>query len=141
MGKSYGSSLPETKLRVALADSLRRLAADHDGTALIVAKIVGSMMIEKGPDTWFKLSRISDLTGLSPAIVAGILHRLRRRGRLHFERRDGVDREYRFTIPVKCQGGSSEIASGAKRADDPNAPMTIRRGTTSWVKRSGNALR
>jgi hypothetical protein len=84
---------------------LQRLAADHDGTALIVAKTIGSLMIEDGLGAWFKLSRICDLTGQSPSIVAGILHRLRRRGRLYVERRgdvrEGVDPEYRFTIPTK----------------------------------------
>jgi hypothetical protein len=106
MGKSYRASLSDTTgLGVVLADWLRRLAADHDGVALIVAKTVGSLMIEEGPDLWFKLSRISYLTGLSPDLIAGILYRLRRRGRLHFERRDeghdGVDSEYRFTVPTE----------------------------------------
>ena len=103
MAKSYQP--PETNLGVTLDKWLQRLVADHDGTALIVAKTVGSLMFEDGPDMWFKLSRISDLTGQSPNIVAGILHRLRHRGRLHFERRDdrhdGVDQEYRFTIPTE----------------------------------------
>jgi hypothetical protein len=103
MAKSYRT--PETKLGVALDEWLRRLAADHDGAALIVGKTVGSLMIVDGQNMWFKLSRISDLTGQSPDIVAGILHRLRGRGRLHFERRDdrhdGVDPEYRFTIPTE----------------------------------------
>ena len=101
MGKS---SPLETKLGLALEDWLRRLAADHAGVALIVAKAVGSLMIEEGLDMWFKLSRISYLTGLSPDLIAGILYRLRRRGRLQFERRDrhdGVDPEYRFTVPTE----------------------------------------
>jgi hypothetical protein len=105
MGKDSGTSLPETKPGVTIAEWLHRLAADHGGTALIVAKTVGSLIIEDGPDMWFKLSRISCLTAQSPNIVAGILSRLRRRGRLHFERRDdrhdGVDPEYRFTIPTE----------------------------------------
>jgi hypothetical protein len=88
-----------------IAAWLRLLSADHDGTALIIAKTIGSMMIEDGPDKWFRLSRISDLTEQSPATIAGILHRLRRRGRLHFERRDeqydGVDPEYRFILPTE----------------------------------------
>jgi hypothetical protein len=89
----------------SLSKWLRRLAADHDGAALIVAKTVGSLMIEDGPGAWFKLSRICDLTGQSDAVVAGILYRLSRRGRLHFKRRDdrhdGIDPEFRFTIPTK----------------------------------------
>jgi hypothetical protein len=87
-----------------IAEWPRGLAADHDGAALIVAKTVGSLLIEDGPCAWFKLSRICDLTGQSPE-VAGILYRLSRRGRLHFRRRDerhdGVDPEYRFTIPTE----------------------------------------
>jgi hypothetical protein len=105
MGKSYRTFPPETNLGIDLDQWLRRLAADHDGPALIVAKTVGSLMFENGPDMWFKLSRISDLTRVSPHIVAGILYRLRHRGRLHFERRDdrhdGLDPEYRFTIPTE----------------------------------------
>jgi hypothetical protein len=100
----------------ALAEWLRRLVADHDGTALIVAKTVGSLIVEDGRDGWFKLSRICGLTGQSPAVVDGILHRLQHRGRLDFERRDGsqsgrrngyrnghdgADPEYRFTIPTE----------------------------------------
>jgi hypothetical protein len=96
---------PETEQGVALTEWLLRLAADHDGAALIVAKTVGSLMIEDGQDMLFKLSRISGLTGLSPDHITGILYRLRRRGRLHFERRDdrhdGVDPEYLFTIPAE----------------------------------------
>jgi hypothetical protein len=88
-----------------IAHWLRRLAADHDGVALIVAKTVGSLMFEDGQDSWFQLRRISGLTGQSPEVVAGILYRLRGRGRLHFERRedrqDGVNPEYRFSIPTK----------------------------------------
>ena len=106
MGKRYRAPLPDsTRLGVDLAVWLRRLAADHDGAALIVAKTVGSLMIEDGQDMWFKLSRICDLTGQSSEVVAGILHRLRGRGRLHFERRDdrhdGIDPQYRFTIPTE----------------------------------------
>ena len=122
MGKRYRAPLPDgTRLGVDLAVWLRRLAADHDGAALIVAKTVGSLMIEDGQDMWFKLSRICDLTGQSPEVVAGILERLRRRGRLDFGRRDGSqgrhdgdhhgrqhadrhddgDPEYRFTIPTE----------------------------------------
>jgi hypothetical protein len=89
MGKSCRASHRDTtRLGVVLADWVQRLAADHDGTALIVAKTVGSLMIEDGPDMWFKLSRISYLTGLFPDIITGILYQLRRRGRLQFERRD-----------------------------------------------------
>lgn len=84
MAKSYQP--PETNLGVTLDKWLQRLVADHDGTALIVAKTVGSLMFEDGPDMWFKLSRISDLTGQSPNIVAGILHRLRHRGRRNEQR-------------------------------------------------------
>jgi hypothetical protein len=88
-----------------IAAWLQQLASDHDGVALIVAKTVGSLMIEDGPDMWFKLSRICALTGQSPAIVAGILYRLRHRGGLYFKRRsdphEGVDPEYQFTIPRK----------------------------------------
>jgi hypothetical protein len=88
-----------------IAAWLRRLAADHRGPALMVAKTVGSLLIEDGPCAWFKLSRICDLTGQPHAVVAGILHRLSRRGRLHFQRRDqrhdGVDPEYRFTLPTE----------------------------------------
>jgi hypothetical protein len=119
MGKS---SLLKTNLGLGLEDWLRRLAGDHDGAALLVAKTVGSLMFEDGPDGWFRLSRIRDLTGQPPAVVAGILQRLRRRGRLDFERRDGsqsgrhdgdhhgyqqagrhddADPEYRFTIPTE----------------------------------------
>jgi hypothetical protein len=80
------------------------LVTDYDGTALIVAKTIGSLMIEDGPRSWFKLRRISSLTGQSPEVVAGILYRLRGRGRLHFERRDdhqdGVNPAYRFAIPA-----------------------------------------
>jgi hypothetical protein len=105
MGKSYRTLLPEPNLGVVMGEWLQLLAADHDGVALIVAKTVGSLMIEDGPDMWFKLRRISGLTGQSPQVVAGILHRLRGRGRLHFERRDdrqdGVNPEYRFTIPAE----------------------------------------
>jgi hypothetical protein len=50
-------------------------------------------------------SRISDLIGVSPHIVAGILYRLRHRGRLRFQWRedchDGLDPEYRFTLPTE----------------------------------------
>jgi hypothetical protein len=122
MGKSYRAFRPDTKLGVHLEPWLRRLAADHDGVALIVAKTVGSLMIEDGQESWFRLSRICDLTGQSPAVVAGILQRLRRRGRLDFGRRDvsqggchdadhhgrqhagrhdDADPEYRFTIPAE----------------------------------------
>jgi hypothetical protein len=54
--------LPDTTQGAAIAEWLQRLAADHDGTALIVAKTVGSLMIEDGPGAWFKLSRICYLT-------------------------------------------------------------------------------
>jgi hypothetical protein len=106
MGNSYRASHPDTtRLGVVLTEWLRRLAADHDGTALIVAKVVGSLMFEDGAEMWFKLSRICDLTGQSSDVVAGILYRLRHRGRLQYERRDdrhdGVDPEYRFTIPTE----------------------------------------
>jgi hypothetical protein len=124
MGKCYEASHPDTtRLGIVLAEWLRRLAGDHDGAALLVAKTVGSLMFEDdGPDGWFRLSRICDLTGQSPAVVAGILRRLRRRGRLDFERRDGSpggrhdgdhhgrqhagryddsDPQYRFTIPTE----------------------------------------
>jgi hypothetical protein len=105
MGNSYRAFGPDTELGVLLDDWLRRLAADHDGRALIVAKTIGSLMIEYGPRSWFKLRRISNLTGQSPDVVAGILYRLRSRGRLHFERRNDhqydVDPEYRFTIPTE----------------------------------------
>jgi hypothetical protein len=88
MGKSYRAFPPETNLGIDLAGWLRRLAADHDGPALVVAKAVGSLMFEDGPGMWFKLSRISYLTGLSPDMITGILHWLRRRHPLQFERRD-----------------------------------------------------
>jgi hypothetical protein len=105
MTKGYAAPLPDTTQGVAIAEWLQRLAADHDGPALIVAKTVGSLMIEDGPSAWFKLSRICYLTRQPDAVVAGILSRLRQRGRLHFERRnerhDGVDPEYRFTIPAE----------------------------------------
>jgi hypothetical protein len=105
MGKDSRTSLPETKPGVTIAEWLHRLAADHGGTALIVAKTVGSLMFEEGAEVWFKLSRICDLTGQPDAVVTGILYRLSRRGRLHFRRRDerhdGVDPEYRFTIPTE----------------------------------------
>jgi hypothetical protein len=121
MGKS---SPLETKLGVALEDWLRRLAGDHDGVALIVAKTVASLMILDGPDMRFGLTRICDLTGQSPEVVAGILQRLRRRGRLDFERHDSSqggrhdgdhqgrqhagrhddsDPQYRFTIPTEMR--------------------------------------
>jgi hypothetical protein len=94
-----------TPLSTVIDAWLRQLAADHDGVALIVAKTVGSLMIEDGLEMWFKLNRISDLTELSPGIVAGILYRLRERGRLYFKRRgdhqEGVDPEYQFTLPRK----------------------------------------
>jgi hypothetical protein len=70
-----------------IVEWLRRLAADHDGAALIVAKTVGLLMMGDGHDRWFKLRRIAGLTGQAPEVVAGNLHRLRGRGRLHFERR------------------------------------------------------
>jgi hypothetical protein len=57
-------------LTIDIATRLQELAADHDGVALIVAKTIGSLMIEDGPEKWFKLSRISHLTGLFPRIVA-----------------------------------------------------------------------
>jgi len=106
MGNSYRASLPDTtRLGVVLTDWLRRLAADHDGVSLVVAKTVASLMIVDGPDMWFRLSRISDSAGQYPGAVAGILRRLRHHGRLHYERRDdrhdGVDPEYRFTIPTE----------------------------------------
>jgi hypothetical protein len=105
MGNSYRAFRPDTELGVLLDDWLRRLAADHDGRALIVAKTIGSLMIEDGPRSWFKLRRISSLTGQSPEVVAGILYRLRGRGRLRFQRRDdrqdGLNPEYRFTIPTE----------------------------------------
>jgi hypothetical protein len=38
---------------------LQRLAADHDGAALIVAKTVGSLMFEDGPRAWYEaMSRV-----------------------------------------------------------------------------------
>jgi hypothetical protein len=105
MAKGYRAPLPDTTQGAAIAKWLQRLAADHDGTALIVAKTVGSLLIEDGPGAWFKLSRICDLTGQPDAVVAGILSRLSRRGRLHFKRRDerydGVDPEFCFTIPAE----------------------------------------
>jgi hypothetical protein len=105
MGKRYTGPLPGIGLNDKLAAWLQQLAADHDGDALFVAKTVGSMMIEQGPGTWFRLSAICALAEQPSAIVEGILHRLRRRGRLHFERRDeqydGVAPEYRFTIPTE----------------------------------------
>src|SRR5262249_47270336 len=101
MGKRHRAPLPE--LGVVLADWLRRLAADHDGAALSVAQAIASLIIEDGQEMWFALRRISDLTEVSTDNVAGILRRLRHRGRVHFERRDdrrdGVNPEYRFTIP------------------------------------------
>jgi hypothetical protein len=94
-----------TPLSTDIAAWLQQLAADHDGVALIVAKTVGSLMIEDGPKMWFKLNRISDLTGLSPGIVAAILYRLRHRQRLYFKRRgdrdEGVDPEFQFILPRK----------------------------------------
>jgi hypothetical protein len=73
-GKSYRALLSEPNLGVVLGEWLQRLAADHDGTALLVAKTIGSLMIEDGPDMWFKLSRISYLTGPAPEIITGILY-------------------------------------------------------------------
>jgi hypothetical protein len=95
-----------TPLSTMIDEWLRRLVADHDGmAAVIVATTIGSLMIEEGPHKGFKLSRLSELSGLSPGIVVGILHGLRRNRRLFFKRRgdlrDGVDHEYRFTIPTK----------------------------------------
>jgi hypothetical protein len=61
------ASLPDTpRLGVVLAEWLLRLAADHDGVALIVANTVGALMFEDGRNMWFKLRGISDLTGVSP---------------------------------------------------------------------------
>ena len=78
MGNSYRASLPDTtRLGVVLTDWLRRLAADHDGVSLVVAKTVASLMIVDGPDRWFRLSRISDSAAQYPGAVAGILRRLR----------------------------------------------------------------
>jgi hypothetical protein len=92
-------------LSTVIAAWLQQVAADHVGPPLIVAKIVGSLMIEHGPDMWFRLSDISELTGQSPGIVAGILYRLRHRGRLYFKRRsehhEGVDAEFQFILPRK----------------------------------------
>jgi hypothetical protein len=70
-----------TPLSTKIAAWLQRLAADHGVPALIVAKIVGSTMIEKGADigeglavnSRLQLSRISDLTKLSPTIVFGMV--------------------------------------------------------------------
>jgi hypothetical protein len=94
-----------TPLSTVIAAWLQQLAADHEGAALIVAKTVGSLMIEDGPEMWFNLKRISALAEQSPSVVAPILHRLRLRRRLRFERRgdlqDGVDHEYRFIIPTE----------------------------------------
>jgi hypothetical protein len=105
MGKGYTAPLRDTTQHPDIATWLHRLAADHDGAALIVAKTVGSLLIEDGPCAWFKLSRICDLTGQPNAVVTDILYRLSRRGRLYFRRRDechdGVDPEYRFTIPTE----------------------------------------
>jgi hypothetical protein len=100
---STGAQAPQPELSIINTKWLHRLATDHDGAALIVAKTVGSLMIEDGPQAWFKLSRICELTGQPAAVVAGILSRLSRRGRLRFNRRDdrydGVDPEFHFTIP------------------------------------------
>jgi hypothetical protein len=94
-----------TPLSNLIAAWLHQLAADHDGVALNVANTVGSLMIEDGPKMWFKLNRISDLTGLSPGVVSAILYRLRHRGRLYFKRRsgrdEGVDPEFQFILPRK----------------------------------------
>jgi hypothetical protein len=57
MGKTYGGFFPATELGEKVDKWLQRLAADHDGVALIVAKTIGSLMIEDGADEWFKLSR------------------------------------------------------------------------------------
>jgi hypothetical protein len=73
MGRNYSASPPQTKLGVGLDAWLRRLIADHDGTALIVAKVVGSLIIEV---IRFRLNRVCDLTG---HVLAGFLDRLRRR--------------------------------------------------------------
>jgi hypothetical protein len=94
-----------TPLSTEIAAWLQRLAADHDGDALNVAKTVGSLMIEDGPEMWFKLNRICALTGQSPASVAAILYRLRHRRRLYFKRRsdrhEGVGAEFQFILPRK----------------------------------------
>jgi hypothetical protein len=47
MGKSYRVFRPDTKLGVFLEGWLRRLAADHDGPALIVAKTVDGRTLVK----------------------------------------------------------------------------------------------
>jgi hypothetical protein len=41
-----------TPLSTVIAAWLQQLAADHDGVALIVAKTVGSLLIEDGPRAW-----------------------------------------------------------------------------------------
>jgi hypothetical protein len=98
-------SFPGTELGDKLTEWVRRLAADHDGAALIVANTVAALMFEDGAEMWFKLSRICALTEQSPVIVAGILSRLRHRGRLYFKRRsdphEGVDPEFQFILPRK----------------------------------------
>jgi hypothetical protein len=95
-----------TPLSTVIAEWLQQLAADHDGVAFIVAKTVGSLMIEDGPEMWFKLNRISYLTGLPPGVVAAVLYRLRHRHRLYFKRRgdrdEGIDAaEFQFILSRK----------------------------------------
>jgi hypothetical protein len=71
------------------------------------------LMIEDGPSAWFKLRHICDLTRQSPELVAGILHRLRARGRLGFERRcPEVRAEFRFTIPTDLSAPVERVRVG-----------------------------
>jgi hypothetical protein len=87
-----------------LSDWLRQLAADHDGPALIVAKAVASIMVDASSDHWIALRRVCEITGLPSDTVAGILYRLRQRGRLGFDRRGPELRaEFHFTIPTDTQ--------------------------------------
>ena len=68
--------------------TLDRLQA-FDGAFLrhLEEQQIGFLMI-RAARTCGSRSRISYLTRLSPDIITSILYRLRRRGRLHFERRD-----------------------------------------------------
>jgi hypothetical protein len=132
-----------TPLSTVIAEWLQQLAADHVGVAFIVAKTVGSLMIEDGPEMWFKLNRISDLTEQSPAIVAGILHRLRRRGRLHFVRRDdpraGVEaqrsRNIFFSLPAPTLWLAGAMTCGASQ-ERARVSSPLRAGTVRWRSRS-----
>jgi len=110
---------------------LHQVAADHDGMPLIVAKAVAAIMVDASSDHWIALRRVCDITGLPSNTVAGILYRLRDRGRLGFDRRGAeVRAEFRFTVPTEMQPIVERVRVWDAKRPEPvaipdNFPITV----------------